>query len=125
MKIFQFFIYYLKKREKNSSNKYSLREFSINIIKNLFNELKGEETFIEALKRTLDEKNMNINEFVGKKDNLEISEFLKILEESKFKINNVNLDMYCTLQKYKINENSEIINVTLIQNDLNKVSFNK
>ena len=121
MKLFQFFIYSLKKREKITTQKYSLKEFNIKIIQDLLNELK-DETFIETLKRMLDEKNMNLKEFVKQKEYMEITEFLKILEDNKFKINNVNLDMYCILQKYKVDENSENINMALIQKDLNSVS---
>ena len=123
IKLFQYFIFCLKKKEKNLTQKNSLKEFSISIIQDFFKDFK-EKIFIDGLKKFLEEKNMNLTELVGQKENIDTSEFIKILEENKFNINsNVDIDMHNVLQKYKMDENSKNINMALIQKDLNnKVS---
>ena len=105
------------------TQKNSLKEFSISIIQDFFKDFK-EKIVIDGLKKFLEEKNMNLTELVGQKENIDTSEFIKILEENKFNINsNVDIDMHNVLQKYKMDENSKNINMALIQKDLNnKVS---
>ena len=107
IKLFQYFIFCLKKKEKNLTQKNSLKEFSISIIQDFFKDFK-EKIVIDGLKKFLEEKNMNLTELVGQKENIDTSEFIKILEENKFNINsNVDIDMHNVLQKYKMDENSK------------------
>ena len=107
IKLFQYFIFCLKKKEKNLTQKNSLKEFSISIIQDFFKDFK-EKIVIDGLKKFLEEKNMNLTELVGQKENIDTSEFIKILEENKFNIDgNVDIDMHNVLQKYKMDENSK------------------
>ena len=65
---------------------------------------------------------MNLNEFIGIKKVIDISEFIDILNENQFEINDDSFDLKIFLQKYKIEENSENISIELIKKDLDKIS---
>ena len=95
IKLLQFFIYFIKKREKLTQN-YSLNEFSINNLMNFMNELnkRVDNNFIENFKNFLKNKNVTLEDFLGKKDTINISEFMNILNENEFKIKDINLDIY-------------------------------
>ena len=117
--LFQFFIYFLIKRKKNKT----LKEFDIKNILDFLNNLnkKKEKDFITGLKNFLRNKNTNIETLLGKNDVININEFMNILSENKFKIDNKNIDIYCELQKYQTKDNSNNIKIDLLKKDLDKI----
>ena len=126
-KLFQFFIYILKKRENAQNQNNSLNQFNTKDIINFLRDLEKEEiiyhdNFIKALKNLLNDKKMNLGEFVGQKKILKISEFIKILKENGFEINDDNFDLNIFLMKYIKEENSGNINIELLKIDLDKIS---
>ena len=126
IKLFQFFICVIKKREISTAQNNALNEFStkdiINFLCDLEEEIIYHNNFFKALKSFLEEKNMNLNEFIGIKKVIDISEFIDILNENQFEINDDSFDLKIFLQKYKIEENSENISIELIKKDLDKIS---
>ena len=123
-KLFQFFIYLMKKKE-NYNKKYFLKEFNTKNILSFLNNLnlnnKEDNTFIVGLKNFLKNKNINLENLLGVIDTISISEFINKLSENEFKIENVNLDLYCELQKYETEINSGNINLNLLQKDLDNI----
>ena len=121
MQLFQFFIYILKKKE-NSWKNISLTEFNrkdaFDVLSNLEVESIIIENFIKALKNILEEKKMDLDSFIGYKKNLDIEEFINILNENKFDFNGQNIDFNDVLKNYKIDENSDNIDIDLLKLDL-------
>ena len=128
-KLFQFFIYILKKREYTFNQDYLLNEFSIKDILEFLNDLSSKEEedkilineFFKALKNMLDDKKMDFKKLIGKNKNTNITDFINILNENNFVIEIENFDLYSFLQKFKTSENSDNINIELIQNYLNEI----
>ena len=124
MKLFQFFIYHIKKSEK-ITNKNSLNEFSVKIIMNFINELnkdkKDDNNFIVAFKNFLENKNITLEDFLGNKDIISVTEFMNLLNKNEFKVDNINLDIYCALQKYQTEENYNNISVNKLRKDINNI----
>ena len=128
-KLFQFFIYILKKREYTFNQDYLLNEFSIKDILEFLNDLSSKEEedkilineFFKALKNMLDDKKMDFKKLIGKNKNTNITDFINILNENNFVIEIDNFDLYSFLQKFKTSENSDNINIELIQNYLNEI----
>ena len=124
MKLFQFFIYHIKKSEK-LTNKNSLNEFSVKIIMNFINELnknkKDENNFIVAFKNFLENKNITLEDFLGNKDIISVTEFMNLLNKNEFKVDNINLDIYCALQKYQTEENYNNISINKLRKDINNI----
>ena len=128
-KLFQFFIYILKKREYTFNQDYLLNEFSIKDILEFLNDLSSKEEedkilineFFKALKNMLDDKKMDFKKLIGKNKNININDFINILNENNFVIEIENFDLYSFLQKFKTSENSDNINIELIQNYLNEI----
>jgi len=124
MKLFQFFIYYIKKSEK-LTNKNSLNEFSVKIIMNFINELnkdkKDDNNFIVAFKNFLENKNITLEGFLGNKDIISVTEFMNLLNKNEFKVDNINLDIYCALQKYQTEENYNNISINKLREDINNI----
>ena len=122
--IFQFFIYYIKKSEK-LTNKNSLNEFIVKIIMNFINELnknkKDDNNFIVAFKNFLENKNIALEDFLGNKDIISITEFMNLLNKNEFKDDNINLDIYSALQKYQTEENYNNININKLREDINNI----
>ena len=77
--------------------------------------------FFKALKNMLDDKKMDFKKFIGKNKNINITDFINILNENNFVIEIENFDLYSFLQKFKTGENSDNINIELIQNYLNEI----
>ena len=124
MKLFQFFIYHIKKSEK-LTNKNSLNEFSVKIIMNFINELnkdkKDDNNFIVAFKNFLENKNITLEDFLGNKDIISVTEFMNLLNKNEFKLDNINLDIYCALQKYQTEENYNNISINKLRKDINNI----
>ena len=124
MKLFQFFIYHIKKSEK-LTNKNSLNEFSVKIIMNFINELnknkKDDNNFIVAFKNFLENKNITLEDFLGNKDIISVTEFMNLLNKNEFKVDNINLDIYCALQKYQTEENYNNISINKLRKDINNI----
>ena len=124
MKLFQFFIYHIKKSEK-LTNKNSLNEFSVKIITNFINELnkdkKDDNNFIVAFKNFLENKNITLEDFLGNKDIISVTEFMNLLNKNEFKVDNINLDIYCALQKYQTEENYNNISINKLRKDINNI----
>ena len=124
MKLFQFFIYHIKKSEK-LTNKNSLNEFSVKIIMNFINELnkdkKDDNNFIVAFKNFLENKNITLEDFFGNKDIISVTEFMNLLNKNEFKVDNINLDIYCALQKYQTEENYNNISIDKLRKDINNI----
>ena len=124
MKLFQFFIYHIKKSEK-LTNKNSLNEFSVKIIMNFINELnkdkKDDNNFIVAFKNFLENKNITLEDFLGNKDIISVTEFMNLLNKNEFKVDNINLDIYCALQKYQTEENYNNISINKLREDINNI----
>ena len=124
MKLFQFFIYHIKKSEK-LTNKNSLNEFSVKIITNFINELnkdkKDGNNFIVAFKNFLENKNITLEDFLGNKDIIGVTEFMNLLNKNEFKVDNINLDIYCALQKYQTEENYNNISINKLRKDINNI----
>ena len=124
MKLFQFFIYHIKKSEK-LTNKNSLNEFSVKIIMNVINELNKDKSednnFIVAFKNFLENKNITLEDFLGNKDIIGVTEFMNLLNKNEFKVDNINLDIYCALQKYQTEENYNNISINKLREDINNI----
>ena len=124
MKLFQFFIYHIKKSEK-LTNKNSLNEFSVKIIMDFINELnkdkKDDNNFIVAFKNFLENKNITLEDFLGNKDIISVTEFMNLLNKNEFKVDNINLDIYCALQKYQTEENYNNISINKLRKDINNI----
>ena len=124
MKLFQFFIYHIKKSEK-LTNKNSLNEFSVKIIMNFINELnkdkKDDNNFIVAFKNFLENKNITLEDFLGNKYIISVTEFMNLLNKNEFKVDNINLDFYCALQKYQTEENYNNISIDKLRKDINNI----
>ena len=69
----------------------------------------------------LDDKKMDFKKLIGKNKNINITDFINILNENNFVIEIENFDLYSFLQKFKSGENSDNINIELIQNYLNEI----
>jgi hypothetical protein len=69
----------------------------------------------------LDDKKMDFKNLIGKNKNINITDFINILNENNFVIEIENFDLYSFLQKFKTSENSDNINIELIQNYLNEI----
>ena len=123
-RLFQFFIYFLKKKE-NYNKKYFLKEFNTKNILSFLNDInlnnKEDNTFIIGLKNFLKNKNINLENLLGVIDTISINDFINKLNENEFKIENVNLDLYCALQKYETEINSGNIDINLLQKDLDNI----
>ena len=126
IKLFQFFVYILKRKEIDSKQNNSLDEFSTKDIIDILYEFEEEiiyrDNFMKALKNLLEENNKNFNELTRNKKALDISEFIDILNENKFEINDDSFDLKKFLEKYKTSENSDDINIELLKNDFDKIS---
>ena len=61
---------------------------------------------------------MDLDSFIGYKKNLDIEEFINILNENKFDFNGQNIDFNDVLKNYKIDENSDNIDIDLLKLDL-------
>ena len=124
MKYFQFFIYIIKEKENLLSENYSLKEFDKNNILELINDLKQKpqenNDFISTLINFLEKKNITLENLLGKNDYININEFMNILRENEFKVENGNFDLFNALQKYQKDENSGNIDINYLKNDLEK-----
>ena len=128
IKLFQFFIYIVKKRENHESNN-SLNEFDTKIITKFLNDINSKENeikmknkeFCEALKIWLKVNNTKLDKLIREKQTIKISEFVNILNKNNFEIENNNLSFDYFLVKYKQEEISEFINIDLLKNDLENV----
>ena len=125
IKLFQFFIYILKKREDTLNHNNSLNEFNIKDIIDFFCDLEEDiiyhDNFFKALKNLLTDKKKDLSEFIGNKTTIDISEFIEILKENEFEINDGNFDLNVFLKKYKLEPNSENINIELLKYELNNI----
>ena len=129
IKLFQFFIYIIKKRENKSELNNSLNEFDTKIITKFLNDINSKENeikmknkeFCEALKIWLKVNNTKLDKLIGEKQIIKISEFVNILNKNNFEIENNNLSFDYFLIKYKVEEISEYINIDFLKNDLDKV----
>ena len=123
-KLFQFFIYILKKKEDALSKKYALKEFNVKIILEFFSELKQKEKdnyFLLMLNNFLNDKDVTLEKLLGSNDFISISEFINILNQNEFKIDNDNSDINVVLQKYQKEEKSGNIDINLLKKDLNSI----
>ena len=129
VKIFQFFIYILKKRETTSNQSYSLVELSVKDILEFLYDISSKDDeekiqyddFIKALKNMLEEKKKNFDEIFGKNKFINISKFIDILDKNNFRIEDENFDLNNFLQKLKSDENSDKIDVELLKKDLDNI----
>ena len=129
VKIFQFFIYILKKRETTSNQSYSLVELSVKDILEFLYDISSKDDeekiqyddFIKALKNMLEEKKKNFDEIFGKDEFINISKFTDILNKNNFRIEDENFDLNNFLQKLKSDENSDKIDVELLKKDLDNI----
>ena len=124
--LFQFFIYIIKKKEISLNKKNSIEEFDINNILEIFNVLNQNENkdnidFISALKIFLENKNISLDDLLGRNDFININDFMNILSQNEFKVENVNFDLYCALQKYQKEDNSWDIDIKSLKDDLNNL----
>ena len=120
-KLFQFFIYILKKKEDTLSKKHALKEFGVKIILEFFSELKQKEKdnyFLLMLNNFLNDKDVTLEKLLGVNDFISISEFINILNQNEFKIDNDNSDINVVLQKYQKEEKSGNIDINLLKKDL-------
>ena len=129
IKLFQYFIYILKKRENQSGTNHSLHEFNEKNISEFLNDIKSRENdiklknkeFCEALKIWLKVKNMKLDKLIGEKQIIKISEFVNILNENGFELENNNLSFDYFLMKYKVEEISDYINIEFLKKDLDNI----
>jgi hypothetical protein len=129
IKIFQFFIYILKKRECTSKQSYSLIELSVKDILEFLYDISSKEDeekiqyddFIKALKNMLNDKKKSFNEIFGKNEIINISKFIDILNKNDFQIEDDNFDLNYFLQRLKDDENSDNINIELMKKDLDNI----
>ena len=129
IKLFQFFIYIIKKRENKSELNNSLNEFDTKIITKFLNDINSKENeikmknkeFCEALKIWMKVNNTKLDKLIGEKQIIKISEFVNILNKNNFEIENNNLSFDYFLIKYKVEEISEYINIDFLKNDLDNV----
>ena len=125
IKLFQFFIYILKKREDTLNHNNSLSEFNTKDIIDFFCDLEEDiiyhDNFFKALKNLLTDKKKDLSEFIGNKKTIDISEFIEILKANEFEINDDNFDLNVFLKKYKLEQNSENINIELLKYELNNI----
>ena len=123
LKLFQFFIYIIKKKEILLNKKNSIEEFNKKIILEIFTVLNKKIKldnidFISALKKFLENKNISLDALLGKTDYININDFMNILSQNEFKVENVNFDLYCSLQKYQKEDNSWDIDIKALKADL-------
>jgi len=123
LKLFQFFIYIIKKKEILLNKKNSIEEFNKKIILEIFTVLNKKNKldnidFISALKKFLENKNISLDALLGKTDYININDFMNILSQNEFKVENVNFDLYCALQKYQKEDNSWDIDIKALKADL-------
>ena len=129
IKLFQFFVYIVKKRENPSESNNSLNEFDTKIITKFLNDINSKENeikmknkeFCEALKIWLKVNNTKLDKLIREKQTIKISEFVNILNKNNFEIENNNLSFDYFLVKYKVEETSEFINIDFLKNDLENV----
>ena len=129
IKLFQYFIYIIKKRENQSESNNSLNEFDTKIITKFLNDINSKENeikmknkeFCEALKIWLKVNNTKLDKLIREKQTIKISEFVNILNKNNFEIENNNLSFDYFLVKYKVEETSEFINIDFLKNDLENV----
>ena len=88
------------------------------------------DSFISQIKKVLNDKKINIKNFIGesnikyikKGENeipcLNIHYFFDLLKKNELKFDEDNLFINCIFSHYKIDENSEDINIVLLENDL-------
>ena len=88
------------------------------------------DSFISQIKKVLNDKKINIKKFIGesnikyikKGENeipcLNIHYFFDLLKKNELKFDEDNLFINCIFSHYKIDENSEDINIVLLENDL-------
>ena len=126
MKLFQFFIYIMKKRENTLNQNNALNEFNTKDIIDFFCDLEEDiiyhDNFFKALKNLLNDKKKDLYEFIGNKKTIDISEFIEILKENEFEIKDDNFDLNIFLKKYKLAQNSENINIELLKMELDNIS---
>ena len=126
MKLFQFFIYIMKKRENTLNQNNALNEFNTKDIIDFFCDLEEDiiyhDNFFKALKNLLNDKKKDLYEFIGNKKTIDISEFIEILKENEFEIKDDNFDLNNFLKKYKLEQNSENINIELLKMELDNIS---
>ena len=79
------------------------------------------DNFFKALKNLLTDKKKDLSEFIGNKKTIDISEFIEVLKENEFEINDDNFDLNVFLKKYKLEQNSENINIELLKYELNNI----
>lgn len=126
MKLFQFFIYIMKKRENTLNQNNALNEFNTKDIIDFFCDLEEDiiyhDNFFKALKNLLNDKKKDLYEFIGNKKTIDISEFIEILKENEFEIKDDNFDLNNFLKKYQLEQNSENINIELLKMELDNIS---
>lgn len=147
--LFQFFIYIIKKNSyinDDINNNNSINDLMVEDVIKFFNSINNNEeslsnineenalnNFIIQLKKMLDEKKINLKQFIGesnikyiKKDEKEIdvinvNKFSDLLKINEFKLEKV-LNINFILSHYKIDDNSEDININILENDLKKIN---
>jgi hypothetical protein len=156
--IFKFFIYVLKKNSSYTEESYSINDFLIEDILNFLkgmadiisgkklesNELNEDDdgltitdeefkkimnAFIHDLNQKLEEKNEEIEEFLGEDNIKEIEKdggnikvmniynFVEKLKDNDINLND-NLIISCIFNRYQIKENSEDISINALKSDL-------
>ena len=78
---------------------------------------------VVLLKNLLNDKKKDLYEFIGNKKTIDISEFIEILKENEFEIKDDNFDLNNFLKKYKLEQNSENINIELLKMELDNISL--
>ena len=111
------------KKIKNSNDSNKLEEISITSeeVKKIL------DNFILKLKTFLNEKKLDLKKLIGenniKKNEKEINfinifQFFDLLKQNEFELDKMTIS--CILSNYKIDENSENININLLEKDINK-----
>ena len=156
--IFKFFIYVLKKNSSYTEESFSINDFLIedilNFLKGMADIISGKKlesdelnedddgltitdeefkkimnSFIHELNRKLEEKNEEIEVFLGEENIKEIEKdernikvmniynFVEKLKENDINLND-NLIISCIFNRYQIKENSEDISINALKSDL-------
>ena len=158
--IFKFFIFVLKKNASFNEENTSINDFYIedvlNFLKGMYDIISGKKlesddangeddgltitdedfkkimnSFISELNQKMEEKNMELEEFLGEENIREIEKegkSLKVMDIYKFvdklRENGINIGdslvISCIFNRYQIDENAEDINIIALQNDLEK-----